>query len=130
MAACDSTVSSGARGATEAFFSQSSSTVPRPGESVFSRVPACWMSATTASPVDGRKALDGADDPRRDLLALDLEGDDPARSGLGRHPRRCEDGQREPVGRLSRAERAGAVGREHVAEARRLAADAAGAEPA
>ena len=53
----------------------------------------------------------------------------PSRSRLLRRHRRREHGQHEPVGRLARPEPAEPVGRQDVAEPRRAAAHAAGADP-
>ena len=52
----------------------------------------------------GSAAID-ADDARRDLLAFDLQRDDPVRSRLRGDARRREHGQRLAVGRLPRAGR-------------------------
>ena len=79
--------------------------------------------------VDRREPAENADDARRDLLALDLERNDPVRARLGRDARRREHGQRHAVGRLARPEVPFTVGREHVAETGRAAGHAARAEP-
>ena len=72
--------------------------------------------------VDRREPPENADDPRCDLLALDLERNDPVRPRLGRDAPRREHGQRHAVGRLVRPERAVTVRRQQVAETGRAAA--------
>ena len=57
----------------------SSSTVPSPGERVSSSVLAACRVGDDSVAVDRREPADDADDPRCDLLAFDLERNDPVR---------------------------------------------------
>ena len=122
VSACDCTCSSsnGARASAAAVaaccsfgtVSQSSSVVPSPPERVSRIVAAVSAVGDDGVADDGREAVDRADDARRDLLALDLERDDPARPCRCDDARRREDAQRDAVGRLDGPERADPVGRQ------------------
>ena len=79
--------------------------------------------------VHRREAPNHADDARGDLLTLDLQRDDPARPGLGDHPRVASTGSGTPSVGCPGRKLPFWSERQHVAQPRRGARDAARPDP-